>query len=96
MVLLKYSTIFFQTYRYFSDEVDKAQQQVKTTGPTIFDAIIDRKIPADIVYEDNLSLAFRDVNPQAPIHILVIPKRQITMIQTAVESDQEVKCVRLQ
>ena len=41
---------------------------------TIFDKIISRQIPADIVYEDDLCLAFRDVNPQAPVHIVVIPK----------------------
>lgn len=44
-------------------------------GGTIFDKIIRREIPADIVYEDELCLAFRDVNPQAPVHILLIPKQ---------------------
>ena len=44
---------------------------------TIFSKIINKQIPADIVYEDDLSLAFRDVNPQAPVHILVIPKKTI-------------------
>jgi histidine triad (HIT) family protein len=42
------------------------------TTDTIFGKIIRKEIPADIVYEDNLALAFRDVNPQAPVHILVI------------------------
>lgn len=41
---------------------------------TIFSQIIDRKIPAEIVYEDEQCLAFRDINPQAPVHILLIPK----------------------
>ena len=41
---------------------------------TIFSKIIRREIPADIVYEDELCLAFRDINPQAPVHILIIPK----------------------
>lgn len=41
---------------------------------TIFKKIIDREIPANIVYEDDLCLAFNDINPQAPVHILVIPK----------------------
>ena len=41
---------------------------------TIFSKIIDREIPADIIYEDDLCLAFKDVNPQAPTHVLVIPK----------------------
>ena len=44
---------------------------------TIFKKIMDRQIPADIVYEDEICLAFRDVNPQAPNHILVIPKKEI-------------------
>ena len=44
---------------------------------TLFTKIINREIPADIVYEDDLSLAFRDVSPQAPTHVLVIPKREI-------------------
>ena len=44
---------------------------------TIFKKIIDREIPADIVYEDDLCLAFNDVAPQAPTHVLVIPKKEI-------------------
>jgi histidine triad (HIT) family protein len=45
---------------------------------TIFDKIIRREIPADIVYEDDAVLAFRDVTPQAPVHILIVPKRPLT------------------
>ena len=41
---------------------------------TLFEKIIDREIPADIVYEDNYCIAINDINPQAPIHILLIPK----------------------
>jgi histidine triad (HIT) family protein len=55
---------------------------------TLFSKIINREIPADIVYEDDLCLAFRDVNPQAPVHILVIPKQAITKIADAEQSDQ--------
>ena len=44
---------------------------------TLFTKIINREIPADIVYEDDLCLAFKDINPQAPLHILVIPKKHI-------------------
>jgi histidine triad (HIT) family protein len=44
---------------------------------TIFSKIISRELPADIVYEDDDILAFRDINPQAPVHILVIPKVEI-------------------
>ncbi len=56
---------------------------------TIFAKIIKRQIPADIVYEDDLCLAFRDVNPQAPVHILVIPKKPLDMLSSAGEDDQE-------
>ena len=55
---------------------------------TIFSKIIDKEIPADIVYEDDLCLAFHDVNPQAPVHILVIPKKPIPRIIDADEEDQ--------
>ncbi|XP_042208050.1 uncharacterized HIT-like protein Synpcc7942_1390 [Homarus americanus] len=72
-----------------SDEVSKARSATETQKlqPTIFDKIIDRSIPADIVYEDGSCLAFRDVNPQAPTHILVIPKQRITMLSDAGEED---------
>ena len=48
-----------------------------TNNKTIFKRIIDKEIPAQIVHEDDLCLAFRDVNPQAPTHILIIPKQEI-------------------
>jgi histidine triad (HIT) family protein len=54
---------------------------------TIFQKIIDRKIPADIVYEDDEVLAFRDIHPQAPTHVLVIPKRPIASVAAATEAD---------
>lgn len=47
---------------------------------TIFDKIIRKEIPAEIIYEDELALAFSDINPQAPVHFLVIPKKQIPTI----------------
>ncbi|MCH8029785.1 MAG: histidine triad nucleotide-binding protein [Candidatus Dadabacteria bacterium] len=56
----------------------------------IFADIIDRKIPADIVYEDELCLAFKDVNPQAPVHILLVPKKEIVSIATVEPEDKEV------
>ncbi len=55
---------------------------------TLFSKIIDGEIPADIVYEDELCLAFRDINPQAPIHVLVIPRQPITRLTDAGEDDQ--------
>ncbi|MDP1672184.1 MAG: histidine triad nucleotide-binding protein [Burkholderiales bacterium] len=55
---------------------------------TLFSKIIAREIPADIIYEDELCLAFRDINPQAPIHVLLIPKQEITKLVDAVAGDQ--------
>jgi len=55
---------------------------------TLFEKIIAREIPADIVYEDDQVLAFRDISPQAPIHVLVIPKKVIPRIAEADDSDQ--------
>jgi len=46
----------------------------------IFKRIIDKEVPAKIIYEDDLCLAFHDVNPQAPTHVLVIPKKEIKSI----------------
>ncbi|AFY35418.1 histidine triad nucleotide-binding protein [Calothrix sp. PCC 7507] len=57
------------------------------TTETIFSKIIRREIPADIVYEDDLALAFKDVNPQAPVHILVIPKKPITQLAEVESQD---------
>jgi histidine triad (HIT) family protein len=54
---------------------------------TIFKRIIDREIPADIVYEDDLCLAFRDVKPQAPTHVLVIPKQEIASVDAIADAD---------
>lgn len=55
---------------------------------TIFGKIIRREIPADIVYEDEHCLAFRDVNPQAPTHVLLIPKKEIDRLANAGSGDQ--------
>lgn len=54
---------------------------------TIFGKIIRREIPADIVYEDEHCLAFRDIAPQAPIHILVIPKKPIPRLSESNSDD---------
>ena len=55
---------------------------------TIFSRIITREIPADIVYEDELCLAFRDINPQAPVHVLIVPKKGIARLADARAEDQ--------
>jgi len=57
------------------------------TTETIFSKIIRREIPADIVYEDDLAIAFKDVHPQAPVHILVIPKQPIPKLADADSPD---------
>lgn len=56
---------------------------------TIFGKIIDREIDADIVYEDDRCLAFRDINPQAPMHILLIPKKPIPRLADAAPDDRD-------
>jgi len=56
----------------------------------LFLKIISREIPADIVYEDDDVLAFRDVNPQAPLHVLIIPKTRIRTINDMQAQDAEV------
>jgi histidine triad (HIT) family protein len=56
---------------------------------TIFQKIIDKEIPAQIVYEDDRCLAFRDVAPQAPTHVLVIPKKEITSLDDLTDGDAE-------
>jgi len=55
---------------------------------TIFQKIIDREIPADIVFEDETVLAFKDINPQAPTHILIIPKKPIDKLSNARAEDE--------
>ncbi len=55
---------------------------------TLFEKIINREIPADIVYEDELSLAFKDINHQAPVHVLIIPKKPIEKLSDANIEDQ--------
>ncbi len=56
---------------------------------TIFTKIINKEIPADIVYEDDICLAFKDINPQAPVHILIIPKKPIATINDIEAEDKE-------
>ena len=55
----------------------------------LFTKIINREIPADIVYEDEQCLAFRDIDPKAPTHILIIPKKEIAKISEATAEDQQ-------
>ena len=57
---------------------------------TIFDKIIAREIPADIVFEDEHVLAFRDIHPQAPVHVLFIPKRPVPTLNDLGAGDEAV------
>ncbi|KAH7513158.1 hypothetical protein FEM48_Zijuj12G0166900 [Ziziphus jujuba var. spinosa] len=57
-----------------SSEKEAALSAVPSDSPTIFDKIINKEIPSKVVFEDDQVLAFRDISPQAPTHILIIPK----------------------
>jgi histidine triad (HIT) family protein len=56
---------------------------------TIFSKILDGEIPADIVYKDDQVTAFRDINPQAPIHILIIPNKEIPTVNDIAAEDEQ-------
>lgn len=58
----------------YTDTEHKEQHSMEET---IFDKILKKEIPADVVFEDENILAFRDINPQAPVHVLVIPKKKV-------------------
>ena len=75
------------------EQLAKANAGLADTGaPTIFDKIIDKSIPANIIYEDDQCLAFRDISPQAPTHFLVIPKVRagLTQLSKATEDHKGV------
>lgn len=55
--------------------------------PTLFTRIVNREIPAKIVYEDDECLAFEDISPKAPTHVLVIPKREIASLDALTDAD---------
>ena len=57
------------------------------TTDTIFGKIVRKEIPANVIYEDELAIAFTDINPQAPVHILVIPKKPIAKLSDAESQD---------
>jgi histidine triad (HIT) family protein len=63
-------------------------QEAVMSGKTIFKRIIDREIPAKIVYEDELCLAFHDNNPQAPVHVLLIPKQEVASLDALTSANQ--------
>ena len=55
---------------------------------TLFEKIIAREIPADIVYEDDRCLAFRDISPQAPVHVLVVPRKPVVSLVELEDEDE--------
>jgi histidine triad (HIT) family protein len=55
---------------------------------TIFEKIIAREIPAKVIWEDDDAIAFHDVNPQAPVHVLIVPKKLIPRLKDATEANQ--------
>merc|ERR1712193_432793 len=67
----------------------EAQKRCEGNEATLFDKIIAKEIPADVIYEDDAALAFRDISPQAPVHFLVIPKARIPMLQKAADDDSQ-------
>jgi len=71
-----------------SDEASKAQTS-KPGGDTIFGKIVRGEIPSKKIYEDEYAFAFHDINPQAPTHFLVLPKKPIEMLSTAEDGDAE-------
>ena len=58
---------------------------------TIFDKIVAKQIPADVIYEDDTALAFRDISPQAPVHFLVVPKKRDGLTRMAKATEQNEK-----
>mgnify|MGYP005730901169 FL=1 len=57
---------------------------------TLFEKIISKEIPADIIYEDDISIVIKDISPQAPTHLLIIPKKVIPKLSDATKEDQKV------
>lgn len=71
------------------EELSKKAAELKGQ-PTIFEKIIKKEIPADIIFEDEKCIAFNDIMPQAPVHFLVIPKKCIAMLDDGEKSDEQV------
>ena len=57
---------------------------------TLFEKIINKEIPAEILYEDDISIVIKDINPQAPTHLLIIPKKVIHKLSDANQEDQKI------
>ncbi|XP_011310653.1 histidine triad nucleotide-binding protein 1 [Fopius arisanus] len=74
-------------FRKMASEVEKAQSAT-AGGDTIFGKILRKEIPCNFIYEDNQCVAFNDVNPQSPVHFLVIPRKPIPQLSKAEDGDE--------
>jgi len=63
-------------------------RHIMNDSKTIFEKIIDKEIPASIVYEDDICICLKDIAPQAPVHLLIVPKKRIVRIAEAADKDQ--------
>jgi HIT domain len=89
------TVLFHANRRQLSSEIEKAKKATFASQKlTIFDKIIRKEIPADIIYEDERCLAFNDVSPQAPVHFLVIPKIRIPRLEDSTTEDKDVNSVQ--
>jgi histidine triad (HIT) family protein len=72
--------------------VAKAKEAAESGAPTLFDKIVSKQIPSTVVYEDDKVLAFRDISPQAPVHIIIVPKDRdgLTQLSKAEERHTEI------
>lgn len=66
----------------------RLEATMSTASKTLFEKIIAREIPATVVYEDELCIAFKDINPCAPLHTLLVPKKPLVQLSHAVPEDQ--------
>ncbi|KAH9418798.1 hypothetical protein DERP_004124 [Dermatophagoides pteronyssinus] len=76
------------TTKKMSDEQSKAQQSTDDGKETIFGMMLAGKIPVKFIYEDDMCVAFDDINPVAPVHFLVIPRKPITQLSKSTDDDQ--------
>lgn len=83
------ASYYYHNFRKMSDEVKRAQEATAENGDTIFGKILKKEIPCKFIYEDEQCVAFNDVNPQAPVHFLVIPRKEISMLSSADNSDEQ-------
>jgi len=85
---LRNRKFLLNSFSAMSDEASKAQS-AKPGGDTIFAKIIRGEIPCKKIYEDDHAFAFHDINPQAPTHFLVLPKKPIEALDKATDGDAE-------